>query len=103
MALGDLEKFNVVAIGISPDSPERQKKFDEKHNLGFVLLSDIDHKVAEAYGAWGEKKMYGKTVRGIIRSAFLIDEEGKIMKSWYKISPKKTIPVLMGVLQHDEE
>ena len=103
MALGDLEKFNVIAIGISPDPPDRQKKFDGKHNRGFALLSDIDHKVAEAYGAWGEKKMYGKTVHGIIRSAFLIDEEGKIMKAWYKIGPKKTVPALMGVLQGNEE
>jgi len=88
----------VVPIGISPDSPERQKKFDEKHALGFPLLSDEDHKVAEAFGAWGEKKMYGKTVEGIIRSAFLIDENGRILNAWYKISPKKTVPELMAML-----
>jgi len=66
--------------------------------LNFPLLSDENHEVAEAYGAWGEKKMYGKTVEGIIRSAFLIDETGKIIRAWYKISPKKTVPELMEAL-----
>ncbi len=65
------------------------------------MLSDENHKVAEAYGAWGEKKMYGKTVKGIIRSAFLIDETGRVTKAWYKISPKKTIPELMAALEED--
>jgi len=87
-----------VALGISPDPPERQKKFDDKHGLNFPLLSDENHEVAEAYGAWGEKKMYGKTAEGIIRSAFLIDETGKIIRVWYKISPKKTVPELMAAL-----
>ncbi len=90
-------------MGISPDPPERQKKFDEKHNLGFPLLSDEAHEVAEAYGAWGEKKMYGKTVEGIIRSAFLVDESGKILNAWYKISPKKTVPELMVALEKGGE
>jgi peroxiredoxin Q/BCP len=85
-------------VGISPDQPETQKKFDEKHNLGFLLLSDPDHKIAEAYGVWGEKKMYGKTFMGIIRSSFFVDEKGNILNAWYKISPKNTIPELMKVL-----
>ena len=96
-----LEKLrgrNIAVIGISPDKPETQKKFDDKHNLGFSLLSDPDHKVAQAYGVWGEKKMYGKTFMGIIRSSFLIDEIGNIENAWYKISPKNTIPELMKVL-----
>ena len=96
-----LEKLrgrNIAVIGISPDKPETQKKFDDKHNLGFSLLSDPDHKVAQAYGVWGEKKMYGKTFMGIIRSSFLIDENGNIEHAWYKISPKNTIPELMKVL-----
>ena len=88
----------MTAIGISPDMPETQKKFDEKNNLGFSLLSDPDHAVAEAYGVWDEKKMYGKTFMGIIRSSFLIDENGKVENSWYKISPKNTVPELMKVL-----
>ena len=88
----------MAVIGISPDTPETQKKFDDKHNLGFNLLSDSDHKIAEAFGVWGEKKMYGKTFMGIIRSSFLIDENGKVESAWYKISPKNTVPELMKVL-----
>ena len=97
-ALEELKGKNIVVIGISPDTPETQKKFDEKHDLGFPLLSDPDHKVAEAYGVWGEKKMYGKTFMGIIRSSFLIDENGNIEHAWYKISPNNTVPELLSVL-----
>jgi peroxiredoxin Q/BCP len=89
---------NIAVLGISPDPPETQRKFDDNHNLGFSLLSDSDHKVAEAFGVWGEKKMYGKTFMGIVRSAFLIGENGKIENAWYKISPKNTVPELMKVL-----
>jgi thioredoxin-dependent peroxiredoxin len=88
----DLTQTGIAAVGISPDSPEKQKKFDEKHGLGFPLLSDEDHSVAQAYGVWGEKKMYGKSYEGIIRSSFLIDEKGAIMQSWYKVSPADTVP-----------
>jgi peroxiredoxin Q/BCP len=97
-ALEDLKGRNIAVIGISPDTPETQKKFDDKHNLGFSLLSDPDHKIAEAFGVWGEKKMYGKTFMGIIRSSFLIDENGNIENTWYKISPKNTVSELMKVL-----
>lgn len=76
-----------VVIGISPDSPDSHQKFKAKQNLPFYLLSDEDHKVAEAYGAWGEKKAYGKTSVGIIRSTFIIDEEGKIIKVYPKVMP----------------
>lgn len=91
-AQADLAKSGVAVVGISPDPPEKQKKFDEKHHLNFPLLSDSDHAVAKAYGVWGEKSMYGKKVMGIIRSSFLIDEQGKIIQAWYKISPKDTVP-----------
>ncbi|OPL17287.1 MAG: thioredoxin peroxidase [delta proteobacterium ML8_D] len=97
-ALPDLERIGVMAVGISPDPSDVQKKFDQKFNLGFPLLSDADHKIATAYGVWGEKKMYGKSFMGIIRSAFLIDAEGNISASWYKISPKNTVPELMKAL-----
>jgi peroxiredoxin Q/BCP len=97
-ALEELKGKNIVVIGISPDTPETQKKFDEKHDLGFPLLSDPDHKVAKAYGVWCEKKMYGKTFMGIIRSSFLIDENGNIEHAWYKISPNNTVPELLNVL-----
>jgi peroxiredoxin Q/BCP len=98
-ALPELKDAGVAVVGISPDKVAQQKKFDDKHELGFPLLSDEDHTIAEAYGTWGEKKMYGKTYMGIIRSAFLIDEDGKIAKTGYKISPKNTIPTLMQWLE----
>jgi peroxiredoxin Q/BCP len=79
-----------VVVGISPDKPQAQAKFDTKYSLGFPLLSDPDHAVADAYGAWGEKSMYGKKYLGIIRSAFLVDGKGKIEQAWPKISPKDT-------------
>jgi len=97
-ALEELKSKNIAVIGISPDTPEIQKKFDDKHDLGFSLLSDPDHNIAEVFGVWGEKKMYGKTFKGIIRSSFLIDENGNIENTWYKISPKNTVPELMKVL-----
>jgi thioredoxin-dependent peroxiredoxin len=81
---------DTVVLGISPDKPAKQAKFDEKYGLGFPLLADEDHAVAEAYEVWGEKKNYGKTYMGIIRSAFLIDEQGTIEQAWYKVSPKDT-------------
>jgi peroxiredoxin Q/BCP len=85
-------------LGISPDLPAQQKKFDEKYALGFPLLSDADHRIASAYGVWGEKKMFGKTLEGVIRSAFLIDEAGRIVEAWYRISPKETVPKLSDAL-----
>lgn len=95
----DLAGLGVDALGISPDPPEKQKKFDEKFGLGFPLLSDPEHAVAEAYGAWGEKSMYGRKYMGIIRSAFLIDEKGKIAEAWHKVSPKATVPNVQKVLK----
>src|SRR3954447_7063601 len=86
--LGDIG--DTVVLGISPDKPAALAKFDTKYSLGFPLLSDVDHAVAEAYGVWAEKKNYGKTYMGIVRSAFLVDEKGKIEQAWYKVSPKDT-------------
>ena len=86
-------------LGVSPDKPEKQAKFDEKYGLGFPLLADEDHAVAEAYGVWGEKSMYGKKYFGIIRSAFLIDEKGKVAEAWYKVSPKDTPKNLLKALE----
>ena len=88
----DLGKLSVDVLGISPDPPEDQKKFDLKYSLGFPLLSDIDHATALAYGVWGEKSMYGKVTQGIIRSSFLIGEDGKILRAWYKVKPEETVP-----------
>ena len=77
-------------IGVSPDKPEKLKKFDEKYELGFTLLSDIEHEVSLAYKVWKKKSMYGREYMGIERSAFLIDANRIIQEAWYKISPKDT-------------
>ena len=88
----ELTDNGIAAVGISPDAPAKQKKFDDKYDLQFPLLSNPDHKVALAYGAWGEKSMYGKTYEGIIRSSFLIGENGKILQAAYKVNPLDTVP-----------
>ena len=90
---------DTAIIGISPDAVAKQAKFDTKYSLGFPLLSDEDHGVAEAYDVWGEKSMYGKKYMGIVRSAFLIDEKGKIADAWYKVSPKDTPKNLLAALK----
>jgi peroxiredoxin Q/BCP len=89
--IGDIG--DAVVLGISPDKPTAQAKFDTKYGLGFPLLADEDHAVADAFGVWGEKSMYGKKYFGIVRSAFLIDGKGQVAEAWYKVSPKDT-PVL---------
>ena len=94
-----LEALGVVALGVSPDSPERQCRFDEKHGLGFKLLSDEELETAKAYGAFGEKKSFGKTREGVIRSSFLIDEAGKIMGAWYKVKPEDTVPKALALIE----
>jgi thioredoxin-dependent peroxiredoxin len=95
----DLSGLGVDAVGISPDAPGLQSKFDAKHSLGFPLLSDPDHAVAEAFGVWGEKSMYGRKYMGIVRSAFLIDERGRIQEAWYKVKPKDTVPNALAALR----
>jgi peroxiredoxin Q/BCP len=86
----DLSKLGAVVLGISPDTPGKQAKFDKKFKLDFPLLADEDHAVAEKWGVWGEKSMYGRKYQGIIRSAFVVDEKGKIVDAFYKVSPKAT-------------
>jgi peroxiredoxin Q/BCP len=76
-------------IGVSPDEPAALEKFDDKHELGFTLLGDVDHAVADAYGAWGEKSMYGKKYMGMLRSTFIIDADGKVARAFPKVQPKK--------------
>ena len=94
-----LNDKSMNALGISPDQPAAQKKFDEKYSLGFPLLSDSDHAVAEKYGVWGEKKKAGKVSMGIIRSSFLVDEEGNIEDVWYKVKPEETVPKALQVIE----
>ena len=95
-AAGDLG--DTAVVGISPDPPKAQARFDQKYGLGFPLLADEDHAVADVYGVWGEKSMYGRKYMGIIRSAFLVDEKGRIERAWYKISPKDTVPKVLEAL-----
>jgi peroxiredoxin Q/BCP len=89
---------DTAILGISPDKPAKQAKFDTKYGLGFPLLADQDHAVAEAFGVWGEKTMYGKKYMGIVRSAFLVDEDGRIVEAWYKVAPKDTATNLLAAL-----
>jgi peroxiredoxin Q/BCP len=89
---------DTVIIGISPDAPAKLKKFDEKYDLGFTLVSDLDHAIAEKYGVWVEKKNYGKTYMGVQRSAFLVGADGKIEQAWARIKPKDTPTNLLAAL-----
>lgn len=91
----DLAGIGAEVIGISPDTPDKQLAFDRKYGLGFPLLSDPRHEVAEAWGAWGEKKRGGI---GIIRSSFLVDEEGRIERTWYGVTPQDTVPNALAAL-----
>ena len=98
-AFPQLKKLKADVVGISPDTVEKQKKFDDKYKLKFPLLADIDHAVADAWGVWGDKSLYGKKFKGIIRSAFVVDEKGKLAGVFYKVSPKMTVGSVEGVLQ----
>jgi peroxiredoxin Q/BCP len=77
-----------VVLGVSPDGVTSHDKFKAKYKLPFPLLADVDHAVAEAYGAWGEKSMYGRKYMGILRSTFVIDPAGKVVKVFDKVKPK---------------
>ena len=90
--------LGVDVVGISPDEPSKQLAFDQKYSLGFPLLADTDHAVAEAWGTWGEKTYKGKTYVGIIRSSFLVDEEGRIERAWYRVKPENTVPEAQAAL-----
>ena len=92
------ESQDAIVIGISPDSPNALVKFRQKHDLPFLLLSDPDHEVAEAYGAWGEKRMYGKTYQGIIRSHYGIDEDGRIAELKIKVKPLATADLALRLI-----
>jgi peroxiredoxin Q/BCP len=86
-----IEAASATVVGISPDSPEQLARWKEKEQLPYTLLSDPDHEVASAYGVWGEKKMYGRSYMGIIRSHFVIDEEGRFSDVQVKVSPQKSV------------
>jgi thioredoxin-dependent peroxiredoxin len=84
-SLSSLHKAGFEVVGISPDSPGKLAKFRERDSLTFPLVSDPDHRVLDAYGAWGEKQNYGRTYQGVIRSTFVIDENGRIERAMYNV------------------
>ena len=90
---------NATVVGVSPDDVKSHKKFQEKHGLNFILLSDPEHKLAEQFGAWGEKSMYGKKYEGIIRSTFLIDPDGEIKKAWRDVKVKGHVDEVLDALK----
>ncbi len=95
---GQILAAGAAVLGVSPDDVKSHDRFKIKYNLPFALLSDPDHRVAEMYGAWGEKKMYGKTYMGIIRSTFIIDEQGTIVKVFPKVNPEGHISEVLAAL-----
>jgi len=90
-----------VVLGVSPDNFSSHAKFKKKYDLPFTLVADEDHRIAEAYGAWVEKSMYGRKYWGVARVTFLIDEEGRIARVWEKVSPEghgeEVLAALSGV------
>jgi peroxiredoxin Q/BCP len=84
----DYEAANAVVVGVSPDPVKKVKKFHDKYDMNFTLLADADHAVAESYGVWAEKSMYGRTYWGNLRATFLIDEKGVVRHVIPKVSPK---------------
>ena len=98
----NLEAFKdatFTVVGISPDKPEKLRKFRETHDLPFVLLSDPEHKVLEAYGAWGEKKLYGKTVTGVIRSTVVVDGHSLVEHAFYNVKATGHVAKLLRDLE----
>jgi thioredoxin-dependent peroxiredoxin len=83
-----IQEAGAVVLGVSPDPVVSHRNFKSKYDLNFPLLADEDHAVAEAYGVWKEKSMYGRTYWGVERSTFLIDEEGRIARSWRKVKAR---------------
>ena len=96
--INSLKSSGFTVLGISPDTPAKLKKFKDKEGLNFELLSDPDNSVQQAYGAYGEKSMYGKTYMGTIRSTFVVDEAGKISDAFYNVKAKGHIEFLRGKL-----
>ncbi|HYO83727.1 MAG TPA: thioredoxin-dependent thiol peroxidase [Bryobacteraceae bacterium] len=94
----DFTGLKATIVGVSPDTPQAQAKFKEKFNLPFTLLADEDHKVAEAYGVWVEKSMYGKKYMGVDRTTFIIDAYGKIRRIFRKVRPQGHAAEVRGAL-----
>ena len=97
--LTKLKKMNVEIIGVSNDNLDSHKKFSSKYNLNFQILSDVDKKASQEYGIYEQKQNYGKTYWGITRSTFVIDENGKIEKIFYKVNPEEHIKEILDAVQ----
>lgn len=95
----DFQKLDTVILGVSPDSVRSHQGFRDKHELTFPLLADTEHKVAEAYGVWKEKSMYGRKYWGIERSTFLIDEDGRLQKVWRKVKARGHAQEVLAALE----
>jgi len=103
-AYGELTAHGAVVIGISTDEVERHIRFREKYALPFLLLSDPEHQVCERYGVWQPKKLYGREFMGIVRSTFLIDEEGRLIREWRNVRLKGHIDaILQAIREHREK
>jgi peroxiredoxin Q/BCP len=94
----ELAGIGLEVVGISPDDPQKQLAFDRKYGLGFPLLADEDHRVATAWGTWAEKHRGGHTYMGIVRSSFLVDEEGRIERAWSPVTPEETVPKALAAV-----
>jgi peroxiredoxin Q/BCP len=93
-----IEEKNAVVLGVSPDSAKSHQKFKSKYDLPFTLLVDEDHAIAEAYGVWVEKSMYGKKYMGVERSHFVIDEQGRIVEAMVKVKPEVSVESALAAL-----
>ena len=98
-AYPQIEEKNAVVIGVSPDSVKSHQKFKTKYDLPFLLVADEDHQLAEAYGVWGEKSMYGKRYFGIERTTFLINQTGKIIAVWRKVKVKNHVQEIIEKIE----
>jgi peroxiredoxin Q/BCP len=95
----DLTGKGFEVIGVSPDKQQKQKKFAEKYNLPFILLADEEKTVIKTYGAWGPKKLYGREYEGLLRTTYVIDEEGKIKKVFTKVKTKDHAAQILEAMQ----
>jgi peroxiredoxin Q/BCP len=95
---GDYETANAVVLGVSPDAPRKIAKFDDKYDLGFTLLGDEDHAVAEAYGVWVQKSMYGREYMGNERTTFVIDADGNVKDILHKVKPAEHDELVLAAL-----
>lgn len=98
----EIEERDAVVLGVSPDGQASHQKFKTKYDLPFTLLVDEDHSIAEQYGVWGEKSMYGKTYMGITRSHYVIDKAGKIVDMRIKVSPDDSVQLALKALGEAE-